>query len=282
MAGKTCLVTGATAGIGLVTARELARLGARVIGVGRSPERCDDARRELGALHGSPPVEFLTADLSSQAQVRKLAEDIKAATNRLDVLVNNAGVFLLARETTVDGLELTFALNHLASFLLTNLLLDLIKASAPARIVNVSSTAHQGVEIDFDDLQGTRKFSGWRAYQQSKLANILFTRELARRLDGTGVTANALHPGFVRTQIFRARGPLGWLIRRSADLAAISPEKGARTSIYLASSALVDGQTGLYFVNRKPARSSPQSQDDAAARRLWDVSCRLTGLAPGS
>ena len=211
------------------------------------------------------------ADLSSQAEVRRLANQVKAATGRLDVLVNNAGLIRLERELTVDGLEMTFALNHLAYFLLTNLLLDTVKASTPARIVSVASAAHQGCKMNFDDLQGETKYSPWRAYQQSKLANILFTRELARRLEGTGVTANALHPGYVRTQIFRAEGFSGWLLRRAAELFAITPEEEAQTSIYLAVSPDVEGQTGQYFVRRKSASSSPESQDEATARKLREV-----------
>jgi NAD(P)-dependent dehydrogenase (short-subunit alcohol dehydrogenase family) len=278
MSGEVCLVTGATAGLGLVTARELARLGARVIGVGRSPDRCQQAVRQIRQETGASEVEYLTADLSSQAEIRRLAQEVKNATRRLDVLVNNAGCICLTRQETVDTLEMTFALNHLAYFLLTNLLLDLITSSAPARIISVASAAHQGCTINFDDLQGKTRYSGWRAYQQSKLANVLFTRELARRLEGTGVTANALHPGYVKTQIFRVDGVRGWLLRRAAELFAISPEAGAKTSIYLASSPEVEGVTGRYFVRRKPAGSSPASQDDAAARRLWEVSEELTGL----
>ncbi len=280
MEGKTCLVTGATAGIGLATARELARRGARVIGVGRSPERSAEAARQIREQTGTSAVEYLVADLSAQVEIRKLADLVKAATGRLDVLVNNAGLIRLEREVTVDGLEMILALNHLAYFLLTNLLLDTLKASAPARIVSVSSAAHKGCKINFDDLQGETKFSPWRAYKQSKLANILFTRELARRLEGTGVTANALHPGFVRTQIFRAEGFQGWLLRRAAELFAVTPEEGAQTSLYLAASPDVEGQTGQYFVSRKPASSSPESQDDATARELWEVSARLAGLSP--
>ena len=166
---------------------------------------------------------------------------------------------------TVDGRELTFALNHLAYFLLTNLLLDLLGSSAPARIVSVASAAHQGARINFDDPEGRARYSGWRAYQQSKLANILFTRELSRRLDGTGVTANCLHPGYVKTQIFRAEGFAGWLLRRAADLFAISPERGAETSIYLATSPEVAGQSGRYFARQKPVASSQESKDDDAA-----------------
>jgi len=279
MEDKVCLVTGATAGIGLVTARELARRGARVMGVGRSPERCAEAARQIREQTDTSAVEYLVADLSAQKEVRKLAEQVKATTGRLDVLVNNAGLIRLQREVTVDGLEMTFALNHLAYYLLTNLLLDTLKASAPARIVSVASDAHKGCKLNFDDLQGETKYSPWRAYQRSKLANILFTRELARRLDGTGVTANVLHPGYVRTQIFRAEGFVGWLLRRAAELFAVTPEEGAQTTIYLATSPDVEGQTGRYFVRQKPVSSSPESLDDASGRELWDVSAKLTGLS---
>jgi NAD(P)-dependent dehydrogenase (short-subunit alcohol dehydrogenase family) len=203
------MVTGATAGIGLVAASELARRGARVIGVGRSQERCGEAARLIRDQTNGASVEYLVADLSSQSEIHRLAHGVKASTSRLDVLLNNAGGIYLQRQETADGIERTFALNHLAYFLLTNLLLDLIKASTPARIINVSSAAHKGGKINFDDLQGKTRYSGWRAYQQSKLANILFTQELARQLSGTGVTANALHPGFVNTKIFRADGLIG-------------------------------------------------------------------------
>jgi retinol dehydrogenase-12 len=282
MDGKVCIVTGATAGIGLVAASELARRGARVIGVGRSQERCGEAARLIRDQTNGASVEYLVADLSSQSEIRRLAQGVKASTGRLDVLLNNAGGIYLERQETTDGIERTFALNHLAYFLLTNLLLDLLKASAPARIINVSSAAHKGSKINFDDLQGKTRYSGWRAYQQSKLANILFTRELARRLSGTGVTVNALHPGFVNTKIFRAEGFIGWLLRRSADLMAISPDEGAKTSVYLATSPEVENVTGKYFVKQHIAPSSAASQDDAAARRLWEVSEKLTGLPASS
>ena len=239
-----------------------------------------EAARVIREQTGSTSVEFLVADLSSQAEVRRLAGVVKTDTSRLDVLVNNAGLIRLWRELTVDGLEMTFALNHLAYFLLTNLLLETLKASASARIVSVSSAAHQRCKLNFDDLQGEANYNPWAAYQRSKLANILFTRELARRLAGTGVTVNALHPGFVRTEIFRAEGSTGWLLRRAAELFALTPEKGARTSIYLATSPDVEGQTGQYFVRQKPVRSSPESRDDATASKLWDVSAMLTGLSP--
>ncbi len=266
MAGKVCLVTGATAGIGQVTARELARRGQHVVIVGRSPERCATALAEIKAQSPAGSAESLVADLSSLADLRRLADQVRERFPRLDVLVNNAGGIFLSRRETADGIEMTLALNHLSYFVLTNLLLDLLKASKPARVVNVASDAHKGVSINFDDIQGKTRYRGWRAYQQSKLANILFTNELARRLEGSGVTANCLHPGFVRTTIFRERGAVGWLLRRAADLIALSPEEGARTSIFLASSPEVDGISGRYFVKEKPAASSPQSQDGAAGR----------------
>jgi NAD(P)-dependent dehydrogenase (short-subunit alcohol dehydrogenase family) len=280
MKGKTCLVTGATSGIGEVAACELARLGARVIVVGRSTERCAATVERIRTGTGATDVESIVADLSSQAEVRRLADDVRARCDRLDVLLNNAGGMFLDRRESPDGIELTLALNHLSYFLLTNQLLPLLKAGAPARIVNVASDAHRGVEIDFDDLQGRRRYRGWRAYQQSKLANILFTYELARRLEGSGLTANTLHPGFVRTRFFADfTGWPGFVTRLGAALLAIGPEEGARTSVYLASSAEVEGATGQYFVKSRPARSSPQSHDRAAADRLWRVSEELTGQA---
>jgi NAD(P)-dependent dehydrogenase (short-subunit alcohol dehydrogenase family) len=279
MNGKVCLVTGATAGIGLVTAGELARQGARVLAVGRSAERCTEAARAIRQSTAGGEIEYLLADLSSQSEIRRLAGEVKSRTSRLDVLVNNAGGIFLGRQETVDGHEMTFALNHLSYFLLTNLLLDSLRSSAPARIVSVSSAAHSGVRFNFDDPEAKARYSGWRAYQQSKLANILFTRELARRLDGTGVTANSLHPGFVKTQIFRVEGFRGWLLRRATDLLAISPQRGAETSVYLATSPEVAGKTSLYFVKRKAVDSSRESKDDEAARKLWQLSEKLTGLA---
>ena len=278
MKDKVCLVTGATAGIGLVTARELARKGARVILVGRSSERCARAADEIRAQAGTTAVEWLVADLSSQADIRRLADQVRKRSGRLDVLVNNAGGIFLKRQESADGIEMTFALNHLSYFLLTNLLLPLLESSSPARIVNVASDAHKGISINFNDIEGKTRFGGWRAYQQSKLANILFTYELARRLEGKRVTANTLHPGFVRTTIFREPGFVGWLLRRAADVIALSPEDGAKTSIYLASSPDVAGISGRYFVKEKPTESSPQSRDAAAAQRLWQLSEEMTGV----
>lgn len=272
------MVTGATSGIGLVTARGLAALGATVIVVGRNPQRGADVVHRIQQETGTPAVEFMLADLSVQARVRQLAEAFQSRYGRLDVLVNNVGGFFLRRQLTADGIEMTFALNHLSYFLLTNLLLDTLRASAPARIVNVASESHRGAEIDFADLQMERRYSGRRAYGQSKLANLLFTYELARRLEGTQVAANALHPGFVATNLAKNNGPMVRLVLRLLHLRAISPEEGAQTSIYLASSPEVEGITGKYFIDRKPVSSSPASYDEAAARRLWEVSAEMAGL----
>lgn len=270
---KICLVTGATAGIGEVTARELAGLGFRVIVASRDPQRCAATVARIQSETGSPAVEFIAADLSSQSQIRLLAEEVRRRTGRLDVLVNNAGGYFAQCQQSVDGFEMTWALNHLSYFLLTCLLLDLLKAAAPARVVNVSSNSHLGGRIDFDSLQGCRRYFGYRAYAQSKLANILFTYELARRLEGTGVTANALHPGFVATRFAKNNGRLYALgmgvIHR---LFALSPEEGARTSVFLASSSEVEGVSGKYFVKEKAIRSAPLSYNRELAARLWQVS----------
>ncbi len=271
MIGKICLVTGATDGIGKVTVRALAERGATVIGVGRDPAKIQAVLTEVGQMPGS--LEFLTADLSSQAQIRALAEEFKSRYDRLHVLVNNAGALFTTYRESVDGIEMTFALNHLAYFLLTNLLLDRLIAGAPARIVNVSSDAHQGSAINFDDLGYRRQYSGWSAYGASKLANILFTYELARRLDGTGVTVNAVHPGFVDTNFQRAAG---------LDMRGhLTPEEGADTQVWLATAPEVAGVTGRYFVRRRDTPSSEASYDAATARRLWEVSARMVGLPHG-
>jgi NAD(P)-dependent dehydrogenase (short-subunit alcohol dehydrogenase family) len=279
MEGKVCLVTGATSGIGLVTARELARSGARVVLVGRDPARCESAVRKIAAQTGGREPETLLADLSSQQQVRALADQFRARHGRLDVLVNNAGALWFDRRVTADGLEMTFAVNHIAYFLLTHLLLDTLKASAPSRIVNVASAAHYGATLDFDDLQGERGFAGWRAYCRSKLANILFTYELARRLEGTGVTANTLHPGLVATGFASGNGWRGKLLRTVVRLFAIDEERGAKTTIYLATSPEVADVSGRYFDRQRAVSSSDASRDEEAARRLWRVSEELTGLA---
>jgi len=278
MNGKVCLVTGATAGIGEVTAHALAKKGGTVVIIGRNLERCKDTMVRIRRDTHNPAVDYLVADLSSQADVRRVASEFKAKYNRLDVLVNNAGGFFGRRQESVDGIELTWALNHLNYFLLTQLLLDTILASAPARVINVSSNSHLGGKINFDDLQAERGYFGWRAYAQSKLANVLHAYELARRLDGSRVTVNALHPGFVATRFAGNNGMLYRYGMKIAHLFALTPEQGARTSIYLASSEQVEGVTGKYFVDEKPSSSSPASYDEQVARRLWEVSTEMVGL----
>ena len=278
MAGKTVLVTGATSGIGRATAAGLAAMGARVAITGRDHERAERAAGEIGTATGGR-VDVFVADLSSQAEVRRLVQEVLRTYPRIDVLVNNVGGYWNTRHVTVDGLERTFALNHLASFLLTNLLLDRLRQSGPARVVTVSSNAHSMGRIDFDDLQGERSYSGSRAYNQSKLANVLFTYELARRLRDSTVTANALHPGVVRTS-FGAEDP-GGAQRLFVPLMKPfmkAPTQGAATSIFVASSPDLGQTTGLFFANGKPKRSSERSYDDDAAARLWQVSADLVGL----
>jgi NAD(P)-dependent dehydrogenase (short-subunit alcohol dehydrogenase family) len=277
MHGKICMVTGATSGLGLVTAQALARQGATLIVVGRNSERATATVSRIRQETDNLAVESVIADLSAQAQVRQLATEMQRRFSRLDVLVNNAGALFARRQLSQDGVEMTFALNHLAYFLLTNQLLELLKASPSARIVNVSSEAHRGAQLDFADLQGERNYRGYRAYARSKLANILFTYELARRLRGTGMVANALHPGFVATNFgHNNRSFTAGFFRVLQRVAAISPEEGAQTIIYLASSPEVDGITGAYFVKQKAVRSSQVSYDRADAERLWRVSAELT------
>jgi len=279
MGEKICLITGATSGIGKATAMELASMGASVVMVGRDRGRGETVMAEIKEKSGNASVDLMLADVSSQEEIRRLADEFKEAYPRLDVLINNAGVFHSKRITSADGMETTFAVNHLAYFLLTNLLLDVLKASAPSRIVNVSSGDHSNGTIDFDDLQGEKGYKGTKAYPQSKLANVLFTYEIARRLEGTGVTANCLHPGAgVRTNFWSGvSGVFGFMVRALRPL-MISPEKGAETSIYLASSPEVEGLSGRYFVKKAEASSSDVSYDGRIARRLWEVSAELTNL----
>jgi NAD(P)-dependent dehydrogenase (short-subunit alcohol dehydrogenase family) len=274
------MITGASSGIGKAAAAAIAGMRASVVLVCRDRDRGERTVAEIRATTGNTDVTLLLADLSSQRDIRRLANEYLATGRPLHILLNNAGVMMLRREETVDGLERTFALNHLGYFLLTVLLLDRLKASAPARVVSVASDAHHyaGGGLDFDDLNGEKRFSAWRAYGRSKGANILFTRELARRLDGTGVTANCLHPGFVGSNFATNNG---WYARLSMWLLrpfARSPEKGAETAIYLCTSPDVDGVTGGYFFDRKPKWPKSYAQSDENARRLWEASEQMTAL----
>jgi len=278
IAGKVCIVTGANSGIGLVTSRQLAILGATVVMVCRDRRKGEKALEETRRRSGSGSVELMFCDMGSLASVRSLAAEFEKKHDALHVLVNNAGLANVRRSVTSDGFETTLQVNYLAPFLLTNLLLGLLKRSAPARIVNVSSIGHYGGHIDLDDLQLERNYRVMKAYSQSKLALVLFTYELARRLEGTGVTANCLHPGAVATNIWgRSLGPFSFLGGLSR-LFLISPEKGAKTSVYLATSNAVEGVTGKYFDQLQEKRSSQESYDVALARRLWDRTIPLVGL----
>lgn len=305
MSGKICMVTGATAGIGLVTARELARCGATVIVVGRNRDRSGKVAEKIRLETGNPSVEFLCADLSSQAEVRSLAQSFLTRHKCLHVLVNNAGAFFALRRESVDGIEMTLALNHLGPFLLTTLLLDALKAAPSARIINVASSAHEDVErFDFDNPQAASRGRGlglglghypsseWASifyglvipwahpaflqYARTKFANVLFTTELARRLAGTGVTANALHPGLVASNFSANNGAYGWFMQRYIRLRGISVEAGAVTSIYLATSPEIASVSGRYFVNKQSVPCADAARDPIAAARLWQLSEQLT------
>ncbi|MGB2694649.1 MAG: SDR family oxidoreductase, partial [Dehalococcoidia bacterium] len=278
MSGKTCVVTGASSGIGKVLALELARRGARVVMICRSNDRGRRAAVQIEQATGEQPY-VLLAYLSSQQQIRNVAGEIDKRYERVDVLVNNAGALQgRKRRVTEDGLEMTFAVNHLAYFLLTNLLREKLEASAPARIVSTASAAHGSGKIDFEDLQSERSYSAFRAYANSKLANIQFTRELARRLEGTTVTVNCFHPGFVGSRF----GSGATLPVRVFMLAAkpfiTSPTQGADTGLWLACSRDIEGVSGQYFFKRAFSRSSRAARDDQVAARLWEVSAKLTGL----
>ena len=276
---KICLITGATAGIGEVAALALAKQGFRVGIVGRNPGKCEATADRIKKEAATPLVDVFVADLASQADVRRLADEVKAKYPRLDVLLNNAGGLFAPRRESVDGIEQTWALNHLAYFLLTDLLLDLLKSTPEARVVSVASDAHRfATKIDFDDVEGKRSFGAWKSYCQSKLANVLFTRELARRLkeSGSTVTANCLHPGFVKTNFGSGEGVGLWAFRQIANVMAISAEKGAQTSIYLAGSPEVAGITGEYFSKCRITKPNPAARDDGAAKRLWTLSETMT------
>ncbi len=278
MEGRTCVVTGANSGIGKATAAGLAMQGAHVVMVCRDGPRGEAAQAEIRSLTGNPSVDLLLADLSSQAAIRTRAAEITRSFESLHVLVNNAGALVNPRMETVDGLEYTFALNHLAPFLLTNLLLDLLTASAPARVVNVTSGAHAMGRVRFDDLQARRRYRALGAYNQSKLGIILFTYELARRIEGRGVTVNCVHPGGVNTNFGNsAKGAFAAMFRLFRPLMR-SPEKGAETVLYAATAPEMEGVTGKYLVDRESRASSRRSYDGGLARQLWDVSAELTGL----
>lgn len=276
MSGKVCLVTGGNSGIGKETARGLASLGATVAIVSRDKGKGEAAASEIRQKSGSDDVHLLVADLSSMQRVREMAKAFLEKYPKLHVLINNAGTFLPKRVATVDGYEAVFATNHLGHFLLTNLLLDRLKTCAPSRIINVTSDAHKRAEIDFEDLMGEKKYSGFKSYGQSKLANVLFTYELARRLEGTGVTVNCLHPGVVRTGFGKDMGGLFSAGVKLMGPFMMSPEKAARALVYMASSPELEGVTGKHFAKGKERESSRESYDTAAAERLWQVSIDLT------
>ncbi len=281
LAGKTILVTGASSGLGFQVAIQLARLGSSVVMLCRDPRRGEEAVAEAKARSGSQAISLVLCDLSSQADVRRLASEWRRERARLDVLVNNAGSVSPVRRVTVDGLEQTFAVNHLAYFLLTNLLLDVLERSAPSRIVNVASASHRLGDLDFDDLQYERGGYGiMRAYSRSKLANVLFTAELARRLSGKGVTANCVHPGAVATNIW-SRAP--WYARplvAAAKALMLRPEQGAKVIVRLAADPGLEGRTGGYYEKDRVVQPSRLARDEAVARRLWEVSAALTHLSP--
>jgi NAD(P)-dependent dehydrogenase (short-subunit alcohol dehydrogenase family) len=281
LADQQVVVTGATDGIGLRSAEELARQGARLHLVGRNTAKlAAAAERVTAAGNGVAPATYL-ADLSSQAAVRALAADLNRAAPALHVLLNNAGGIFTKRELSADGIEMTFALDHLGYFLLTHLLLDNLKEAGGARIVNVASAAHRGAHIDFDDLQGERSYAAWRAYGRAKLANIMFTYALARRLKGTDVTANALHPGFVASNFGGdAGGLMGVLFGVAKKLGAVTVDDGAKTPVYLCASPEIAGVSGQYFDRCKAVASSAASMDITAQERLWTISERLTGISP--
>jgi NAD(P)-dependent dehydrogenase (short-subunit alcohol dehydrogenase family) len=275
--GKTCMITGATSGIGRSSAIELGKMGAKLVLVCRNRDRGEELMREI-QRGGNPDVDLMIANLESQAQIRKLAADFLATKKPLHVLMNNAGMFNMKRAVTSDGIEEVFAVNHLAYFMLTLLLLDRIKESAPARIINISSDLHQRAKMKFDDLGGERSYGGMSSYAQSKLGNVLFTYELARRLAGSGVTVNCVHPGAVATNLASNSGAIVGTAWKLAGAFMKSPDQGARTQVYLASSPEVEGVTGKYFIDAKEAASSAESHNLEVARRLWEVSAKMTSL----
>jgi NAD(P)-dependent dehydrogenase (short-subunit alcohol dehydrogenase family) len=280
MQGKTVVMTGATSGIGEAAALALAGMGARIVFVARDDKRAEATLNRIEAKAPRLGHRVHLADLSSMAETRRVGLAIAASEPRIDVLVNNAGAVFSQRRVTPEGLELTFALNHMAYFMMTAALGDRLAASTPARIVSTSSSAYQAAGLDFSDLQSVKGYNGWKAYGRSKLANILFTRELARRLAGTGVTANCFHPGVVATRFGDAAGGLTGRLMPLARRFFTSPEKGADPIVYLASSPEVEGVTGGYFAKHKVVQPSAAARDDAAAKKLWEASEALAGSWP--
>jgi len=277
--GKVCVITGATSGIGEVAAIDLARLGARLVLVARDPARGEATLARLRASGPAAAHRVHYAELSRIAEMKRVAAEIAAAESRVDLLVNNAGALFTRREVTADGLEMHFAVNHVAYFVITQMLRERLIAAAPARVVSTASGAHYGARLDLDDLQFARDYAGFQAYQRSKLYNVMWTRELARRLAGTGVTANCFHPGFVATRYGdHAGGLLAFGVRVAKSLFAISSQKGARTLVYLATSPEVAGVTGGYFTRCREKTPNDAARDDAAGRRLWDETARLAGV----
>jgi NAD(P)-dependent dehydrogenase (short-subunit alcohol dehydrogenase family) len=279
MSGKVCLVTGATSGVGRATLAELAARGGTVIGVGRDSGRIDQTRREILDSTGNSNVEFILADLSVLGEIRNLAMEFNEKYSRLDVLINNAGAFFLRRRVSLDGFEMTWALNHLSYFLFTNLLLEQIRKSVPARIVNVASGAHYRGRIHFEDINLMKWYNGWKAYSQSKLANILFTYELDRRLKGDDITVNSLTPGFVATRIGHNSGRLiASIVQQIQMMGGITPQEGAQTMVYLATSPGVERVSGKFFREKNAVQSSPMSYDKEIARQVWEISEHMTDL----
>jgi NAD(P)-dependent dehydrogenase (short-subunit alcohol dehydrogenase family) len=275
MDDKIVLITGATSGIGKATALELAEKGATVVIFARNKIKGENTIKEIADKSGNKKLDLLIGDLSSLESVRMASEEFRKKYQRLDVLVNNAGIFINYRKTTSEGFEYTFGVNHLSHFLLTSLLLDILKSSAPSRIINLSSEAQHNAQIDFNDLMSEEKFSGFKAYGQSKLANILFTYELSRRLEGTGVTVNAVHPGVVNTHFGSdSKGVIKVMLALFKPFLR-SPRKGAETSVYLCKSPEVEGVTGKYFADCHEIRSNEESYDPEIARRLWEISVKL-------
>lgn len=278
MTGKICLITGANTGIGKATAIGLAKMAANVVMVCRNRERGQKALAEIKRESGNDSVRLFFADLSSQAQIHQLVKDFKAKFSNLHVLINNAATVPKHRQTTEDGMEMQLAVNHLAPFLLTNLLIDTLKDSAPSRIITVASKVHRGAAIDFGDLQSEKSYRRRQAYAMTKLANILFTYELARRLEGAKITANCLHPGVIATNLVTDYIGLPRSLHNISSIIGASPERGAQTSIYLASSPQIENVNGAYFIKKQRANSSPESYDKQMAKRLWQDSMQLTGL----